>query len=130
MKYAIWDKQSDIYTLGRDAETGKMQWTAEEYIETHAPWAAIPAVKVIVGGGTINGTFFMEFEATKDFYQKQGAPIADGMTDDEVLLAIEEWEDHPPQPEPVEDETAILLERVAAALEFNNILNMPDIEEE
>lgn len=124
-RYKIWDKQSDIITPGID-QNGKQRWTAQEYIEHHAQWASLPDVKVIITGGVINGGVFMEFDSTVDFYKKQGVNITDNMTDEEILDAIEYWEDHPP--EPVEDETDLLLERVAAALEFNNILNLPDIE--
>jgi hypothetical protein len=49
-RYAIWDKVSDLYTLGRD-ENGKCQWTAQEYIQSHAPWAANTDLKVIIGAG-------------------------------------------------------------------------------
>jgi hypothetical protein len=118
-RYAIWDKASDIYTLGRDAATGKQRWTAREYIDSHAQWADNPQVKVIVGGGVINGTVFMEFTATVDHYKKMGAQIEDGMSDAEVLAAIEEFEDRPPEPgEPSPEE------RIAAALEFKNLLEM------
>ena len=118
MRYKIWDKQSDIYTLGRDS-TGKSKFTAQEYINSHAQWAANSAVKVIVGGGVINGTVFMEFNATADHYKRLGAAITDGMTDTQVLQAIEDFEDHPPVSDMPTAE-----ERIAAALEFNNLLNM------
>ena len=117
MKYKMWDKVSDIFTLVPD-EDGKQQWTAQEYIQAHAQWVNIPGVKVIVGGGKINGTCFMEFDATVDFYKEQGADIVDGMTDDEILEAIEEFEQRPPEVEPSPEE------RIAAALEFNNLLSM------
>ncbi|MDR0473235.1 MAG: hypothetical protein LBH43_06150 [Treponema sp.] len=116
-RYVIWDKTSDIYTLGKDPN-GKQHWTAQEYIAEQAPWAASPAIKVIVGGGAINGTVFMEFEATVDFYKKQGADITGGMTDRDILDAIEYFEDNPPTPPPSPEE------RMAAALEFKNLLNM------
>lgn len=116
-KYKIWDKKEDIYTLGADAN-GRMQWTADEYIATHAPWAANPNVKIIVGGGVINGTVFMEYEATKEFYVAQGAEITDSMTSDEVLAAIEAFENNPPVA------IASAEERIAAALELQNLLNM------
>lgn len=120
-RYAMWDKQTDIYTLGKD-EHGRAHWTAQEYISANAPWAASPAVKVIVGGGTINGTVFMEFEATKEFYKKQGASISDEMSDEEVLTAIEAFEDaqNAPSTEPGTEE------RTAAALEFLAMNSLPD----
>lgn len=116
-RYKIWDKTSDIYTLGKD-ENGKMRFVAQEYMEQKAAWAMNPNVKVIVGGGAINGTVFMEFDATVDFYKKQGANITDYMTDDEILNAIEYFEDNPPEADATADE------RIAAALEFSNLLNM------
>lgn len=117
-KYAIWDKQDDIFTLGKDKETGKMRWTAREYIDQKAPWADNPNVKVIVGGGAINGTMFMEFEATKDFYIKQGMPIPDGTTDEEILTLMEEWDNRPPDTTPTSEE------RIAAALEYQNLMTL------
>ena len=122
MKYAIWDKQSDIYTPGRDAATGKLRWTAREYIDNHAPWADLPGVKVIVGGGVINGSVFMEFGAAVEAYKSMGADIRDGMTDEEVLAAIEEREKNPPV-----SDVPTAEERIAAALEFGNLLNMEDL---
>ena len=127
-KYQFWDKTSDLVTPGVDPKTGKQVWTAQEYIEVHAQWAGLPGAKVVITTGVINCGVFMEWTAMRESYIRMGALITDEMTDDETLAAIEDFEDHPPQPEPVEDETDLLLERVAAALEFNNILNLPDIE--
>jgi hypothetical protein len=118
-RYQIWDKQSDLYTPGVDPATGKQKWAAEEYIAAHAQWAAHPAAKVIITTGIINCGVFMEFGATVEHYKRAGAAIEDGMTDDEVLAAIEEFEDRPPP-----DTGPSYEERIAAALEFNNILQM------
>ena len=72
-KYKMWDKQEDIWTIvpevfpeghPRFGQPPKGRWSAEEYIEEHAPWAANPNCKVIVGGGDINGTVFMNFNMT------------------------------------------------------------------
>jgi hypothetical protein len=121
-RYKIWDKSSDIYTPGKE-KGGKNHWTAKEYIADKAPWAAIPTVKVIVGSGIINGGVFMEFDATKEFYKKQGANITDGMSDDEVIAAIEQFEDNPP----AADEESTAEERIAAALEAQVMLASPNI---
>ena len=99
MKYKIWDKKEAIFTPGPDRK-GKLRHTAQEYIDNHAPWAANPNAKVIVGGGAINGLFFMEYDMTVKFYKKQGAAITEGMTDEEILAAIEEFEENPPEGEP------------------------------
>ena len=119
-RYAIWDKESDIYTLGKDQDTGKMHWTAQEYINERAPWAGNPNVKVIVGGGPINGMVFQEYDATVAHYKKHGAAIEDGMTDTEVLAAIEDFEDNPPEMGPSAEE------RIAAMLEFQVLMSLYD----
>lgn len=116
-RYKMWDKVSDIYTIGKD-EKGRNVWPASEYIAKNAPWAGNQNVKVIVGGGVINGTVFMEFEATKEHYIKAGAAISDSMSDEEVLAAIEEFEDSPPKGEPTAEE------RIAAAMEYQNLMSI------
>jgi hypothetical protein len=119
-KYQIWDKQTDIITPGRDPKTGKQRWSAQEYMDTHAEWAKDPNVQVVIAAGAINGGCFMEYEATKAAYLKVGAEIEDGMTPGEVLAAIEDFEDNPPEAEPTPEE------RIAAALDYQNLLTMED----
>ena len=117
-RYVFWDKTSDIYTPGRDRETGKMVWKAQEYIDNKAAWAAIPTVKVVVSGGAINGAVFMEFEAMKQSYISAGLVIPEGKTDEEILALIEEFENNPSI-----DEMPSAEERIAAALEYQNLIN-------
>lgn len=120
-KYKLWDKQSPIYTLGRD-ENGKMIWDAQEYIDTHAPWAANPAVKIIVADGPINGMVFMDFWNVKNRAIESGLEIPEGFTDEEVLGLLENWEDINNLP----DQTPTAQERIAAAMEYQNLLTMED----
>lgn len=119
-RYAIWDKTSDIYTLGTDPNTGKNHYTASEYIQTFAPWAAKDGVNIIVGSGVINGTCFMEFDATKESYVRRGADFSKCTTPEEVLTAIEAFEDKPADTSPTAEE------RIAAALEYQTVASMPD----
>lgn len=123
-RYRFWDKTSDIYTLGIDDRTGKNHFTAQEYIDTFAPWAANKNVKVIVGGGAINGTVFMEFESTKEHYARMGCDFSACETDDDYLRAIEAFEDNPPGANDPTNE-----ERIAAALEAQVMMALPDVEE-
>lgn len=120
-KYKIWDKVEPIYTLGAD-QNGKMKFEAQEYIDEKAPWADIPDVKVIVGGGAINGLLFMEFEATKDFYVNQGCDFSACTTDDEILAAMEAWDNR------VVEQEVSAEERIAAALEYQVMASLPDEE--
>lgn len=92
-RYKLWDKQEDIYTLGRDAATGKMHWTAREYMETFAPWAMLPTAKPVVGGGLVNGTFFDDLSRLRESAELRGATFDAGLTDAELLAAIEAFED-------------------------------------
>jgi hypothetical protein len=108
--YKIWNKTDTIYTIAPD-KNGKAAFTPEEWTVKH-PWAAIPGVKAIIGGGPINGAVMMEFEKTKETYKAMGAAITDGMSDDEVLEAIEYFEKNPPEAPPSPEE------RMAAAMEY------------
>ena len=113
-KYQIWDKVSDIYTPS-GARFTPAEWKAK------FPWINIPGAKMIITTGIINGGVAMEFEATKAAYIRQGAVITDTMTDEEVLAAIEDFEENPPGAgEPSVEE------RTAAALEFLAMSNLPD----
>lgn len=116
-RYQIWDKTSDIYTPS-GAKFTAAEWAA------HYPWVNIPNAKMIITTGIINGGAAMEFEATKEIYAKRGATITDDMTDEEVLAAIEDFEDNPPV-----SAEATAEERIAAALEYQNLISMSDAEE-
>lgn len=113
-RYQIWDKVSDIYTPSGH------KFTAEQWKERY-PWVNLPGAKMIITTGIINGGTAMEWNATVEHYKRSGADIRDGMTDEEIILAIEEFEDNPPG----SDEPSIE-ERTAAALELIALENMPD----
>lgn len=113
-RYQIWDKVSDIYT------PSGAHFTAEEWAERYA-WIKIPSAKMIITAPPINGGAALEWNATVEQYKRMGANIKDGMSDDQVLAAIEEFDDNPPGA----DEPSIE-ERTAAALELIALENMPD----
>lgn len=119
-RYKMWDKTEDICTLGQDSKTGKCRWTAEEYMDVKAQWAKNPNAKVVVAGGDINGMIFRSFEELKYSVQRRGLEIPEGLSDDEVLLLIEEFQDRK-NDEPIAPSTE---ERIASALEFQNLLAM------
>lgn len=123
-RYKFWDKKSDIYTLGTDQRTGKNHFTAQEYILTFAPWASNENAKIVVGGGIVNGTVFMEFESMKEHYSHMGCDFSTCETDDDFLRAIESFEDNPPGSNDPTNE-----ERIAAALEAQVMMALPDVEE-
>lgn len=115
MRYQIWNKTDDIIT------PSGAQFTATEWANRY-PWAKLPGVKMIITSGPINGGCALEYTATVAQYKKMGASITDAMTDEEVLTAIEDFEDTPPDPGPSVEE------RTAAALEFLAMNSLPDEE--
>jgi hypothetical protein len=123
-RYEIWDKKSPIYTIAPDS-TGKSQWTAKEYLERH-PWLKAPNAKVVVSGGAINGALFIEYYSFVDSYKQLGLKIEKGMTDREILDAIEAFENTPPPapPKSAEERIADTLEVICICLlqtETNNV---------
>jgi hypothetical protein len=115
MKYKIWNKTDNLIT-----PVGEVL-TPPQVIERY-PAAGIEGIKFIIADQPINMAVFMEFEATKNIYKQQGVQITDDMTDEEVLQAIQEFEETPPVQMPTAEE------RIASALEFQNLLVMPDME--
>lgn len=115
MKYKIWDKQTTLVT-----PVGEVL-TPTQVIQRY-PAAAVDGMKYVIADQATSMAVFMELEATKEHYKRLGVPITDGMTDQEVLEAITHWEENPPEPEPTAEE------RIAAAMEFQNIMMLPDIE--
>lgn len=109
MKYKIWNKQDTLIT-----PIGEVL-TAEQVFEKY-PMSAIEGFKFIICDAPISLGVFMEFEQTKQSYKSLGVPIADTMTDQEVLDAITYFEENPPTPEPTADE------RIAAAMEYDNLM--------
>lgn len=122
-RYQIWDKKSDIYTIGREKDTGKNHYTAEEWLERHS-WAKNPDAKMIISSGIINGSVAMEFETTKQQYARMGCDFSACETDDDYLRAMEAFEDNPPGANDPTNE-----ERIAAALEAQVMMALPDVEE-
>ena len=73
---------------------------------------------MIIGAGVINGTVAMEFNATVEHYKKRGCVIDTAtMTDEQVLQAIEDFEDNPPAAEPDVTERMVALEEYKAMVE-------------
>lgn len=121
-KYQIWNKQDTLVT-----PSGKA-YTAEE-IKAKWAWVNLPGVKVVVAMPPIALSMIAEFSQFKEQYRQQIAAgvkagakglveITEGMTDDEVLRAIELFEETEiPAPPSAE-------ERIAAALEYQNLLTL------
>jgi hypothetical protein len=112
-RYKIWDGKESIFTPVGEELTAE-QWSARY------KWAKIPGVKMIIGGGAINGSVAMEFGATVEHYKKQGCAINESMSDTEILQAIEAFEDASSvdQTEPDVTERMVALEEYKAMVEL------------
>lgn len=113
-RYAIWDKTSTIIT-----PIGEVL-TAEQWIARY-PVASLPNIVVVCAAGEINGGFFGTLGQMVQMYEAQGADFSEATTDIEKLEVIEAFEDA--QNEPDLNPTAE--ERIAAALEFQNVMALP-----
>lgn len=109
MKYKIWNGTDTLITPIGEVLTA-------EQVKAKYPAAAMNNMKYIICDAPISLGVFMEFYQTKDMYKRLGAPITDGMTDQEVLDAISYFEENPPAPEPSAEE------RIAASLEFQSMM--------
>lgn len=116
-RYAIWNKTDPILT-----PIGEVL-TAEKWIERY-PIAGLETIKVVCSGGEINGGFFGTLGQMKEMYSKAGCDFSACETDEEILEAIEAFEDA--QNAPSTEATAE--ERIAAALEYQVMASLPDEE--
>lgn len=105
-RYAIWNKVDPILT-----PIGEVL-TAEQWIERY-PIAGVESITVVCAAGEINGGFFGTLGQMKQMYEAQGADFSACTTNEEILEAIEAFEDamNAPSTEPSAEE------RQAAALE-------------
>lgn len=116
-RYAIWNKKDAIIT-----PIGEV-FTAEQWMERY-PVARLEHIKVVCGGGEINGAFFGTLGSMVEHYEKQGCDFSECTTDEEKLAAIEAFEDemNKPSTEPTAEE------RIAAAMEYQVMSSLPDEE--
>lgn len=114
-RYAIWDKTSHVYTpAGEDL-------TPEEWINRYS-WINAPGAVPIVAKGLMNGGFCGELSQMKDFAEDAGATFEEGLSDIELLEAIEAWEDYcnTPKGASTSERTATALEQIAAGTTSEN----------
>lgn len=119
-RYQIWDKVSNVYT-----PSGNM-YTAEEWINKYK-WINIPGMVPVMSAGNINGAMIADLASMKKNAIAQGCIFTDGMTDEQVLEAIEAWENQKSEEAKIAAQEAAATptaeERIAAAMEYANLLN-------
>lgn len=120
-RYQIWDKKSDIYT-----PSGKV-FTAAEWIAQYG-WINMPGAVPVISAGRINGKFSGELHEMKEMYEGRGCVFSDDMTSEQILDAIEAFDETKAEEakQAAEEATATPTaeERIAAALEYQNLLTM------
>lgn len=120
-RYAIWDKQTQIIT-----PIGEVL-SPEQWIDRY-PMAGLNNITVVCGAGEINGSFFGTLGQMVQMYEQQGADFSDATTNIQKLEVIEAFEDEMNNPPDTGESTPE--ERIAAALEYSNMLNSPVVNED
>ena len=118
-KYAIWDKQSPIIT-----PIGEVL-SAEQWIARY-PMAALDSITVLCAAGEINGGFFGTMGQMQKMYEDQGADFSACTTDDEKLQVIEDFDAARDAAAAEAAAEPTSEERIAAALEAQNLMAMED----
>lgn len=125
-RYAIWNKKDPILT-----PIGEVL-TAEQWIQRY-PIAGVETITVICAAGEINGGFFGTLGQMVELYKKQGCDFSACVTAEDKLTAIEAFEDdREASAKAAAEEAANAIstdERIAAALEAQVLMSMPDEEE-
>ena len=116
-RYSIWDKQSPVITPSGEV------FDAEGWMIRY-PVANIPEMTIVGSAGPINGGYFGVLQQMVTMYESQGVDFSSATTDEEKLEIIEAFEDA--MNTPVETTESTPEERIAAALELANLMNMPD----
>lgn len=113
-RYAIWNKKDPIITPSGEV------FTAEQWMKRY-PVARLANITIVCGAGEMNGSYFGTLGQMEQNYSAMGADFSNANTPEDKLAVIEEFEDRPiPQSEENTPE-----ERIAAALELNNMMQMP-----
>lgn len=118
-KYQIWDKVSPVIT-----PIGEVL-TAEQWMNRY-PIAQVKGIDIVLAGGIMNGAFFGVLPTMIDMYERQGCDFSECTTNEEILDTIEVFEEE--MNKPVESTEPTTDERIAAALEAQVMMSLPDDE--
>lgn len=120
-RYVIWNKQDPIIT-----PIGEVL-TPEQWIQRY-PVAGVPSITVICAAGEINGGFFGTLGQMVELYTNQGCDFSACETAEDKLVAIEAFEDAKAAEAKAAANEISTDERIAAALEAQVLMSMPDEE--
>lgn len=116
-RYQIWNKIDDVYTPG-----GK-KYSAEEWANKYE-WTKIPESVPVLSAGMINGGRIGELSTMKEQAEQQGATFDEGLSNQQLLDAIEAWEDEKNAEAAAKAAEPTAEERIAAAMEYQNLLSL------
>ena len=121
-RFALWDKKSPVITPSGEV------FTAEQWMDRY-PVARLPEVDILCSPGQSNGAFFGTLGQIMESYEGQ-IDFSSYETAQEKLDAIEAFMDVQQQEanDRVEEPPITPEERIAAALEYQVLLSMPDAE--
>ena len=117
-RYVIWDETSHVIV-----PTGQV-FSADQWMDKY-PMARLPEIDLVVAGGTINGAFCQEYTSFVDIYTQAGCDFEGCVTKQDFLDRIEQFEDERNE---ASANYVDPQERVAAALEAQVMMAMPDEE--
>ena len=119
-RYVIWDEVSDVYTPSGEV------FSAEQWLNRY-PIARLDTEYLVISGASYNGGFCMVYADMVDAYERMGCDFSECGADDMQahLAAIEAYEDAMNAPD---YETVSAEERIAAALEAQVMMSLPDEE--
>lgn len=123
-KYAIWNKKDDVIV-----PTGQV-FTAEQWMERW-PMFRLDRIVAVCADDEINGAFAGTLGQMVKMAQNDGWDFSTCNTDAEKLTCYEAWEDakNAPSTEVSNEElTATSLASIAASMEFQNMMMLPDEE--
>lgn len=109
MKFKIWNKQEKLITPTMEV------FTPDQIFQKY-PASKLDAFEFVILNQNINMGIFMEYENMVKQYKNLGAEINEEMTQEEVLIAIEEFENKAVEQEFTAEE------RIASALEFQTMM--------
>lgn len=116
-KYQIWNRQDMVITPSGEV------FTPEQWIAKH-PMAGLESLKTVISGNRINGSLFYEFTDFVSRARKAGCDFSGCMSDQDYLDSIESFEEEQTALAMSASEEPTAEERIAAALELQNLMAM------
>lgn len=129
-RYAIWDKQEEIITPSGEV------FTAEQWMERY-PAFKLNRITAICAAGEINGGIAETLGSLVQMYETRGIDFSNCNSAEEKLELIEAFEDAEQARIMEEAQMAAInatiqtnsLASIAAQLEYQNMMTLPDEEE-